>query len=123
MATRSYIGKALSNGNVKIIYCHFDGYLSGVGSRLKDYYTTTEQVDELLNGGDMSSLGDTINETCYYAAKGEIETDVEAREIGNWRITFSDSWCEYFYLYNPATSKWYYAKHNSNPELVQLNDL
>ena len=123
MATRSYIGKALSNGNVKIIYCHFDGYLSGVGSKLKDFYTTTEQVDELLRGGDMSSLGETINETRYFGAKGEVDTDIEAREIGNWRITFSDSWCEYLYLYNPATNKWYYAEHNSNPELIQLNDL
>lgn len=119
MATRSYIGIALSNGNVKTIYCHYDGYLSYVGSVLKEHYTTVDQVNELINGGDMSSLGETINETKFYAQQGEASI---AEELTDWRSTFSDSWCEYFYLFNPSTNKWYYAERESDPKSIQLKD-
>lgn len=31
MSTNSLIGKERDNGNVEYIYCHFYGYLEGVG--------------------------------------------------------------------------------------------
>lgn len=62
MSTRSYIGKKLSDGQVKYIYCHFDGYPSHNCVILKEHYNTEEKVDQLLELGDLSSLGEEIGE-------------------------------------------------------------
>jgi hypothetical protein len=60
MATRCNIGKRLSDGSIKYIYCHFDGYERGVGATLKQHYTDENKIDELLNLGDLSILGAEI---------------------------------------------------------------
>jgi len=58
MSTRCRIGIRL-NHSTKIvsIYCHSDGYPSGVGSILRDYYNTEDKIIKLLNLGDLSMLG------------------------------------------------------------------
>lgn len=56
MATRSRIGMEQPNGEVKSIYCHHDGYESGVGSTLKEHYTNPEKVEALIALGDISIL-------------------------------------------------------------------
>jgi len=56
MATRSRIGKLEKDGKIKSIYCHFDGYIDGVGEKLKDIYNTEEKIDKLLDLGDLSVL-------------------------------------------------------------------
>ena len=55
MATRSRIAIENQDGTVTSIYCHFDGYLSGVGKILKEYYTTQTKVEALINLGFISS--------------------------------------------------------------------
>ena len=57
MATRSFIGKQLPNGHITGIYCHWDGYPTGVGTTLENHYTTQERVDALLALGSLSVLG------------------------------------------------------------------
>lgn len=59
MSTRSLIGKNTAEG-IKYIYCHFDGYLSGVGETLKEYYNTDTKIDELISLGSISSLSKNI---------------------------------------------------------------
>jgi hypothetical protein len=39
MSTRSRIAIENQNGSVTSIYCHFDGYISGVGKTIKRIYT------------------------------------------------------------------------------------
>ena len=56
MGTRSRIGLALSPDQIVSVYCHYDGYIKGNGRILRDKYTTKEQVQELIDGGDMSCL-------------------------------------------------------------------
>ena len=60
MATRSFICKSLpklyQNHTVVGIYCHFDGYPSGVGATLATHYTTAARVDALLSLGSISQL-------------------------------------------------------------------
>jgi hypothetical protein len=48
------------------IYCHFDGYISGVGKLLKEYYTTQAKVEALIELGDISSLDITPSSTSAY---------------------------------------------------------
>jgi hypothetical protein len=79
MATRSRIGLLLDNDYVLSVYHHWDGYPSGLGVFLQHNYTTKEQIVELLDGGDISSIYSQTdwnnekvdNHVLYYNDRGE----------------------------------------------------
>lgn len=66
MATRSNIGMKVENG-YDFIYCHWDGYPSNNGRILLRSYTNPDMVYELINLGDLSSLGDDLQKTVAYS--------------------------------------------------------
>ena len=55
MATRSNISVKVGN-EYRTVYCHFDGYLSGVGKTLLNHYNSQELAEELVKEGNMSCL-------------------------------------------------------------------
>jgi hypothetical protein len=67
MSTRSRIAIETTDdsGNkvIKSIYCHFDGYSSGVGKTLMDNYQDREKVETLISLGDISFLREEITPT------------------------------------------------------------
>jgi hypothetical protein len=65
MATRSRIAIENQDGTVDSIYCHFDGYVDGVGKTLFNHYDQ-EKLEKLLELGDISSLGTSIEDTVAY---------------------------------------------------------
>jgi hypothetical protein len=60
MSTRSTISIQTPEGNIRSIYCHYDGYLSDVGALLHTYYNTEEKVNALIDLGGLSSLGEKL---------------------------------------------------------------
>ena len=62
MATRCFIGIQDSNGTVRGIYCHSDGYYDYTGVRLEAHYMDPAKIEALLALGDISILGDEIGE-------------------------------------------------------------
>jgi hypothetical protein len=113
MATRSHIGKQLPNGQIKYIYCHFDGYPEHNGKILKEHYIDESKVDQLLELGDLSVLGEEIREKqdfdnrssqnpkwCLAYGRDRGESDVEART--SLLRQFMDQ--EYNYVF--ADGKW-----------------
>lgn len=58
MSTRSRISYVTSEGKVRSIYCHNDGYLEGVGKTLLENYNDTN-LNALMDLGNLSSLGTT----------------------------------------------------------------
>jgi hypothetical protein len=62
MATRSTIALEFADGTVGQIYCHWDGYLSNNGAILLNDYKDPFKLRELIDLGDVSSLGPTIGE-------------------------------------------------------------
>ena len=56
MATRSRIGMEQPNGEVRSIYCHWDGYPEGVGATLQEHYVDPEKVEALIALGNISVL-------------------------------------------------------------------
>ncbi len=66
MSTRCLIAYEKPNGEVESVYCHFDGYLSGVGKMLVDNYVTETKIQELISGGDFRSLKENISDIEYY---------------------------------------------------------
>ena len=65
MSTRSRIAIENQNGTVTSIYCHFDGYLSGVGKKLFEHYDR-EKTEKLIELGDISALGESTLDTIAY---------------------------------------------------------
>jgi hypothetical protein len=56
MATRSRIGIELPDHTVVSVYCHWDGYVGHNGKILVQHYQERKDVQELIDGGSMSSL-------------------------------------------------------------------
>ena len=100
MSTRSYIGIKESDDKVKYIYCHHDGYPEGVGKTLKDHYTNNNIVNDLINSGDHSCLGEKPNVDSYESL-GEDYEDVKCRytTFENWKNLPGNCGVDYLYLY------------------------
>lgn len=48
----------INNKQVKYIYCHWDGYIEGVGKTLYKHYQDRSKVEELIKLGSLSTLGE-----------------------------------------------------------------
>lgn len=53
MSTRSTIALEYAGNVIKKVYCHYDGYIRHVGVMLDRHYSTREQVQSLIQGGDI----------------------------------------------------------------------
>ena len=61
---------------VRSIYCHFDGYSSGVGQTLLDHYTgDPAKVAALIEEGSRSSLSEEVDDGHSYRAQGDRDED------------------------------------------------
>ena len=103
MATRSTIAIRTEDG-IKAIYAHWDGYIEHNGRILKNSYTTAEEVNALIELGDISQLGLDLDLTVAYGRdKGDAMTDVEPQTfatIAEWVNYFTGSYCEFYYLFD-----------------------
>ena len=67
MATRSIIAVfSIVSKKVESIYCHWDGYPKGVGVVLANSYPDLINAQELMQNGDASSLGFSIDTSKFY---------------------------------------------------------
>lgn len=100
MSTRSYIGIKENDDKIKYIYCHFDGYLQGVGKTLKESYTNNNIVNDLINSGDHSSLCENPYLDSYESLGDDYE-DVKYRytTFENWKNLPGNCCADYLYLY------------------------
>ena len=60
MSTRCRIAIKEENGTYRSIYCHNDGYPEGVGVTLETYYVNPDKIEDLMDLGDLSSLGASL---------------------------------------------------------------
>jgi hypothetical protein len=128
MATRSYIGVRNTDASVDYIYCHFDGYPEHNGKILTEHYSNINRVNELLNLGDLSVLGqfigeknefnDRVRDTCLAYGRDRGESNVSKKNAGyDELITNQD--VDYVYVFDGD----YWECHSTwNPELINLYD-
>lgn len=115
MATRSAIGYATPEGKVRAKYCHYDGYVAGVGRTLQEHYQEARKIAQLVELGDQSTLYPEIFPTVkthsfdtpqegvsVFYGRDRGEDGVEAKEFDTVQ-EFVDHYigagCEYFYLH------------------------
>lgn len=70
MGTRSTIALEYADGTVDQIYCHWDGYVENNGKLLMENYQDPFKVREMMDLGDMSSLGSEIGEVHPFSPSG-----------------------------------------------------
>ena len=111
MGTRSLIGVENDDGTISNVYCHWDGYVDGVGRTLLIKWCSRESVDALLSLGDLSSQGDDLLATeAFHRDKGE---DLRPPSLAFDREQFlsdaSHSGAQYCYLIDRGGVWWYSA--------------
>jgi hypothetical protein len=141
MSTRSII--AFDNGDeISSIYCHFDGYLDGVGLTLHNHYSDIEKVEELMDLGDISILGREIGYKqewieasqgidfkrnpawclAYGRDRGETDNKALSHDSLQGLLTyFYGSDCDYLYVFDGYG--WSYAKPKPSGKRLTLEDL
>jgi hypothetical protein len=103
MSTRSRIGVEVPGSSIISIYVHHDGYYSHHAPLLLNHYVTLLSVLDLMQLGDLSSLGETPKECVAYGRdRGEKDTHAQTSFTeGDFKEFFE----EYNYLYR--NGKWW----------------
>jgi len=107
MSTRATIAYYdVDNNYYKSIYCHWDGYVKGgVGEALVRYYSEESALSDLIELGDISILGNCINDTKAY------HRDMKEPKNITIVIDYDDiNKQDFNYLF--INGEWYYTKYN-----------
>jgi len=132
MSTNSTISALFRDGQVRLVYCHWDGYPSHNGNILQENYQDQEKIENLILLGHISQLGIYID--CppghSYEKPHKGHTVFYNRDRGeDWEEV---RWClagkglkkdlkeEYNYFWNGTA--WYVLKGNGNKwnELLEV---
>lgn len=119
MGTRGAIG-VMHGDKAKVIYCHWDSYLEGVGRILMNHYDSPK-ANHLVALGNLSSLHANIGEKHDFDDRKASENQCtfygrDRGEEGNeYTVCHSDEemyehfdWCEYFYIMRDGV--WYVSQ-------------
>lgn len=131
MSTNSFIGMKTSSMTVKYIYCHWDGYLDHHAVILNLFYKDPKKVEKLLNLGDLSALGCTVDipkqfsdrryaDECHLCSGVHVKTDfsfpysigkksfknITAKEM-LLKEFYPTGGISYVYLFDADKKKWY----------------
>ena len=110
MGTRSNIQVEIAPGKTLAIYAHWDGYPSHMGQHLLNHFNTQELAEGIVRRGDMSSIGQTIDDCVFY--KRDREEDgphIEPHEIKTFEISSKKQGQEWQYQF--VDGKWHVGKH------------
>ena len=141
MATRSTIALEFADGTVQQVYCHWDGYLEHNGAILFEHYKDPFKLRDLIDLGDLSSLGSVIgskhpfsphgdgDQAAYDAAKeagyctfygrDRGETGVAAKRFKDFAdYVANHQYEEYEYILR-KDGQWYVSKYNGPYALLK----
>ena len=114
MSTRSTIW-IKNKDNYEGIYCHFDGYMNGVGKTLFENYNTEEKVRELISQGDASYIENTIETSRFYHTwRNE---DLNIYDVLD-RKEMKEYFDEYNYLFQDG--EWYLMLSNEDKTIKEI---
>ena len=125
MGTRSTIALEFADGTVQQVYCHWDGYLDHNGKILQEHYSDPFKLRDLIDLGDMSSLGESIGTQhafekapqgeCTFYGRDRKESGCEARKFKDFAdYKANHQYEEYEYILRACGDKavWFVADHN-----------
>lgn len=123
MSTRSYICMEVGDDQYKTIYCHFDGYLKYNGAMLQNHYSEREQVEKLLELGNMSILREKLepdpnrphsfeydeqqNDVCVFYGRDRGDKNTQAKIFTLKELDDLGNWTDYVYIFTKE-GEWKY---------------
>ena len=126
MGTRSTIALEFADGTVEQIYCHWDGYLEHNGKILAEHYSDPFKLRDLIDLGDMSSLGERIGTQhafdkapegeCTFYLRDRKEQGCKAKKFANFTdYVLEHQYEEYEYILRNVDGKatWFVADHDN----------
>ena len=127
MATRSTIALEFADGTVEQIYCHWDGYLAHNGKILQEHYSDPFKLRDLIDLGDMSSLGERIGTRhafdqapqgeCTFYGRDRNESGCGARKFKDY-LDYAENhqYEEYEYILRACGDKavWFVSDHGKD---------
>jgi hypothetical protein len=126
MGTRSTIALEYADGTVEQVYCHWDGYLSHNGQILHKHYSDPFKLRDLIDLGDMSSLGERIGTQhafekapegeCTFYLRDRKEQGCKAKQFKDYADYIDNhQYEEYEYILRNIDGKavWFVADHDN----------
>lgn len=112
MATACKIGIVKENGKVEGIICWYDGYPDHAGSILKRHYNTAKKAGELIAGGQLYEIAETVAGCHYQSSDDRIPADDCRLTTYGSRTAFyrADEGAGYAYLFRNGS--WEYIRYN-----------
>jgi len=120
MATRARIGLELKDGSVLSVYHHWDSYPEWLGRILKTHYNAKSLVEELIDGGDMSSCW-TDSRFDDSAVKGVYGPEYYSQRGEDCPPRLDADLCEYLLAVN--AEEYHYLFHNGEWICYEMNPL
>jgi len=134
MSTRSAIGIKDGDGNIKGIYCHWDGYLENNGKILLENYKDESKVEELIELGDLSILGEEIgtkvdfgsfssssSKQCLAYGRDRGESSAEFKTFGDEQ-EFVDYFVDSDFYYLFKDNSWYWHTRYNHDDRTKWFD-
>ena len=90
MGTRSTIALEFADGTVQQVYCHWDGYLAHNGKILAEHYSDPYKLRDLIDLGDISSLGIEIGEKHAFS-----QFELRAEEVQAYK-ELTENWTTFY---------------------------
>lgn len=116
MSTRSFIiAHDPETGRYGGIYCHFDGYLEGVGDTLKEHYSDPAKVKALIALGDLSALYPALEpapgekHSFGNAAKGVTIAYMRDRGETGCEAVWKDCWTDILEIADNSNAEYVYV--------------
>jgi len=126
MGTRSTIALEFADGTVHQVYCHWDGYLSNNGQILQKHYSDPFKLRDLIDLGDLSSLGERIGTQhpfekapegeCTFYLRDRKEQGCKAKKFIDYEdYVDNHQYEEYEYILRQVDGKavWFVADHDN----------
>ncbi len=120
MATRSTIALEYADGTVGQIYCHWDGYLEHNGNILLEQWMDPFEVQKMLDRGDMSTLGNSVEQCEFYTQRGE-ELNPQRMYKSFEEYTREAQFEEYDYILR-RDGRWYVSMYGTDGEYLTMQD-
>ena len=127
MGTRSTIALEFADGTVQQVYCHWDGYLDYNGKILQEHYSDPFKLRDLIDLGDMSSLGERIGTQhafdkapqgeCTFYGRDRKESGVSAKKFKDFAdYKANHQYEEYEYILRQVEGKavWFVKCHSAD---------
>ena len=130
MGTRSTIALEFADSTVQQIYCHWDGYLEHNGQILQKHYSDPFKLRDLIDLGDMSSLGERIGTQhafdkapegeCTFYLRDRKEQGCKAKSFVDFQhYLVNHQYEEYEYILR-KDGNWYVKQHDNEYESLVL---